>query len=144
MLRIRRHLTDLNYFREDAHIAAWQGQYDVDGRVFETLTNLWRGQAATPAELAEQVSEYRNYEEADYAAAFEELISLGWATKENGKFTITETGKATRQEAEDRTDEFFARPFAVLSEAETKELKDLLEKLAEALKPPEAQEESDK
>jgi DNA-binding MarR family transcriptional regulator len=140
--RIRRHLTDLNYYREDGHIAAWKPFYEVDGRVFETLTYLWRGEAATPAELAEQVSEYRNYDESDYTAAFEELVSRGWAATEDGKYVITEAGEKTRQEAEDRTDEYFARPFSVLSEAETEELKQLLEKLAETLKPPEEEEET--
>jgi len=143
MLRIRRYLTDLNYYREDGHIAAWQPFYDVDGRVFETLTQLWQGQAATPAELAEQIAEYRNYDETDYTAAFEELVSRGWAAKEDDKFIITEEGKKIRQEAEDRTDEYFAKPFAILSEAETEELKGLLEKLAEAVKPPEEEEASE-
>jgi DNA-binding MarR family transcriptional regulator len=141
MLRVRRHLTDLNYYREDVHIAAWQPFYGVDGRVFETLTNLWREQAATPAELAEQLSEYRGYDEDDYTAAFEELVAHGWAAKKNSIYTITEDGIKIRQEAEDRTDEYFARPFSALSELEMEALKGLLEKLAEAVKPPETEEE---
>jgi DNA-binding MarR family transcriptional regulator len=141
MLRIRRHLTDMNYYREDAHIAAWQPFYNLDGRVFETLTLLWRDQAANPAELAEQLSEYRNYDQADYTAALDDLVTRGWAVKDDGRYIITEAGKKIRQEAEDCTDETFAKTFAILSEAETEELKGLLEKLAEVVKSPVAQEE---
>jgi hypothetical protein len=141
MLRIRRHLTDLNYYREDAHIAAWQPFYGVDGRVFETLTFLWRDETATPAALSEQLSEYRNYDEDDYASAFEELVTHGWATKEDGKYIISEMGQKIRQEVENRTDDYFARPFAILNKAEIEELKGLLEMLAEVLKPPDDEEE---
>lgn len=143
MLLIRRKLTDMNYFRDDVHIAAWRPFYDVDGRVFETLTQLWRGEALTPGDLSEQLSEYRSYDEGDYTAAFDELVSRGWAAKENGKYAITEEGKKTRQEVEDRTDDYFARPFARLSKTEIEELKGLLEKLAEVLKPPEDEESSE-
>jgi len=143
MLRIRRKLTDMNYFREDAHIAAWRSFYDVDGRVFETLTQLWRDEAATPAELSEQLSEYRHYDEGDYTAAFNELVSRGWAAKEDGKYAITEKGRKIRQEVEDRTDDYFARPFANLNKAETEELRNLLEKLADLLKPLEGEEPSE-
>ena len=142
ILRVRRHLTDLNYYREDVHIAAWKPFYDVDGRVFETLTNLWQGEAATPTELAEQVSAYRHYDEADYKAAFEALVTRGWAAREDGKYILTEAGEKTRQKAEDRTDEYFAKPFTILSEAQVEELKDLLEKLAEVVKPLEEEAES--
>lgn len=136
MLRIRRHLTDLNYYREDAHIAAWQPFYSLDGKVFETLTLLWRGQAANPAELAEQLSEYRGYDEDDYKAALEELVKRGWAAAENDQYRITDQGKNTRQEVEDVTDQYFYTAFDALSKREVEELKILLEKLAEALAPP--------
>lgn len=140
MLRVRRHLTDLAYYRDDAHIAAWQ-PLGVDGKVWETLTFLWRGEAATGAELAEQISQYRHYDEADYIAAFEELVSHGWAKVENGKYLITEKGKQVRQDAEDDTNQLFYAPFGELTKEEIEDLKTLLEKLAEALKLPEAEAE---
>ena len=142
ILRIRRYLTDLNYYREDGHLAAWQPFYEVDGREFETLTYLWRDEVSTPAELAEQISGYRNFDEADYVKAFEALVSRGWVAAKDGKYTITDAGNERRQEAEDRTDEYFARPFAVLSDDETAELKSLLEKFSEVLELPEAEEET--
>jgi DNA-binding MarR family transcriptional regulator len=137
ILRIRRYLTDLNYYREDGHLAAWRPFYDVDGRAFEALTYLWRGEVTTPAELAEQIGGYRNFDQADYTKSFGELVSRGWAAAHDGKYSITAAGKDLRQEAEDRTDEYFARPFAVLSQSETKELQTLLEKLADVLELPE-------
>jgi predicted transcriptional regulator len=142
MLRIRRHLTDLNYYREDAHIAAWQLLYNLDGRLFETLTLLWRGQAANPAELAEQLSQYRGYDEDDYRAALEELVKRGWAAVENEQYMITDQGKKTRQEAEDVTDQYFYTAFDVLSKEEVGEFKTLLEKLAETVAPPKEEAES--
>ena len=137
ILRIRRYLTDLNYYREDGHLAAWKPFYDVDGRAFEVLTYLWRGEVSTAAELVEQIGGFRNFDQADYTKSFDELVSRGWAAAQDGKYTITDAGKELRQEAEDRTDEYFARPFDTLSQAETEELKTLLEKLAEVLELPE-------
>ena len=142
MLKVRRYLTDLGYYREDVHIAAWQ-PYGVDGKVWETLTLVWREEASTASEMAEQLSQYRNYDESDYTAAIEELVSRGWVSAENGKYLITDQGKKIRQEAEDVTDQYFYAPFDVLSGEEIEELKTLLEKLAEAVTPPEEEEESD-
>jgi hypothetical protein len=135
MLRIRRYLTDLAYYRDDVHIEAWK-PYRVDGKVWESLTYLWREEANSAAELAEQVSQYRNYEEADYAAALDELAARGWAAGENGKFTITEDGKKVRKEAEDKTDHLYAVPFDALSGSDSKKLKKLLEQLADVIKLP--------
>jgi DNA-binding MarR family transcriptional regulator len=122
------------------HIAAWQS-YGVDGKVWETLTFLWQGEAATGAELAEQISQYRHYDEADYTTAFEELASHGWAIADNDRYLITEKGKKVRQEAEDDTDQLFYAPFKELDQKEIEELKTLLEKLAEVVKSPETEAE---
>jgi hypothetical protein len=134
MLRVRRHLVDLTYYREDAHIAAWQ-PYKVDGRTWEVLTFVWRGEASTAADLAENLSEYRHYTEEDYAATLESLVSQGWAIQEAGKYVLSEAGKNLRQEAEDKTDEYFAIPFSTLTEDELKTLKGFMEKLADQLPP---------
>ena len=138
IVRIRRQLTDLAYYREDVHSAAWKNFYQVDGRVFETLTQMWQGDETvhTPAELAERLAEYRGYAEADYAAAYEELVSLGWAGLDDGKYSLTEEGRRIRQEAEDRTDEYFAKPFEILTLEERAELETLMEKLAEVMAVP--------
>ena len=141
MLRLRRYLVDMAYFREDVHIAAWQ-PYSVNGQVWETLTLVWREEAGTATELAEQLSEYRNYDEASYAAVLKDLTSMGWITQENGKYVASDEGKRIRQEGEDRTDEYYGAPFEVFSDSEKDELKSLMEKMAEVLKPPEEEEET--
>ena len=138
MLRVRRHLTDLAYFRDDAHIATWQ-PYGIDGHVWETLTFLWEGEASNGKVLAEKVAEYRNYNADDYTAAFDKLVSKGWAKNDHENYLITEKGKKIRQEAEDATDQLFYAPFSTLDKEEVLELKTLLEELAEIVKPPETE-----
>ena len=140
MLRVRRHLTDLAYYRDDAHIAAWQS-YGIDGQVWETLTFLWKEEAANGNEIAEKIAEYRNYDADDYTAAFDKLVSKGWAKNDNENYLITEKGKKIRQEAEDATDQLFYTPFSALDKEEIFELKTLLEELAEIVKPPETEAE---
>jgi predicted transcriptional regulator len=140
ILRVRRHITDLAYYRDDAHIAAWQ-PYGVSGKVWETVTFLWRGEATTGEEMVEKVGEFRHYDANDYNAAFDKLVTQGWAAAENGKYSITEKGKKIRQEAEDVTDQLFYAPFRRLTEEETKELNRLLEELAEVVRPTETEAE---
>ena len=119
-----------------------QSLNNFNGRVFETLTLLWREQAANPTELAEQLSQYRGYDEDDYKAALEELVKRGWAVAENDQYMITGQGKKIRQEVEDVTDQYFYTAFDALSKEEVKELKTLLEKLAETVAPPKEEAES--
>jgi DNA-binding MarR family transcriptional regulator len=142
MLRIRRFLTDIAYFREDVHTASWK-PYEVSGLLWETLTYLWREGPQTAAELTEQLSQYRNYGEEDYASALDELEGRGWASGEEGKFTITEKGKKIRQESEDKTDQLYAAAFESLSESDEKELKGLLAELVEVIRVPDEESESE-
>jgi DNA-binding MarR family transcriptional regulator len=135
MVQVRRRLIDLLGFRDDVHVAAWQ-PYGVGGQVWEAFTYIWRGEAGAAAELAETLS-YRNYDEAAYVAALEELVSRGWIAEAEGKYITTEEGKVLRQQAEDATNRYFDAAWSGLSEAEVKEVHGLLEKLADAVKPPE-------
>ena len=139
-VQVRRRMLDLSAFRDDVHIAAWQ-LYSVDGRQWEAFTYVWRGEAGTAAELAEKLSEYRNYDEEAYAAALQSLAARGWIAEEEGRYTATESGEKLRQQAEDATDRYFDAAWDALSEQEMDEVKALLEKLAEAVKPPEESEE---
>jgi DNA-binding MarR family transcriptional regulator len=127
-------LLDLLYFRDDAHIAAWQ-PYDISGHTWEAFTYVWRGDATLAAELAEQLP-YRNYDEQAYASALQDLASRGWIVAEDGRYAVTDEGQALRQEAEEATDRYFDAPWAALEQAEMEQLKDLLGRLAQALKPP--------
>jgi predicted transcriptional regulator len=134
IMQVRRQMIDLGAYREDVHLAAWR-PYEVKGYIWETLTYLWREGGHSAAELAEKL-ESRNLDEEAYTAAFEELASRGWAAEEDGKYVVTEKGGKVRQEAEDATDRYFDAPWVALSEAEAKEVKGLLKKLAETLKVP--------
>ncbi len=135
LVQVRRRLLDLLAFRDDAHVAAWR-PYEADGRIWEAFTFLWLGDAGTAAELAEKLP-YRNYNEGAYAAALGDLASRSWIAEKDGKYAATEKGKMLRQEAEDATDRLFDAAWVALNEVETKELKGLLKKLAQVLKPPE-------
>jgi DNA-binding MarR family transcriptional regulator len=129
---IRRNLVDLLAFRDDAHVATWC-EHQIDGYVWETFSYTWEGEAHTPAEMVEKVGEYRHYDEADYTAAYEELVKRGWAEEYDGRYELTDKGKETRQKTEDLTNEYFDTGFDLLSGEEMDELIDLLGKLAEAL-----------
>ena len=135
MVQVRRRLIDLLGFRDDVHIAAWQ-PYGVGGQVWEAFTYVWRGEGGTAAELVEKLP-YRNYDEEAYIAALEELVSRGWIAEAEGKYAATEEGKELRQQAEETTDRYFDAAWSGLSKAEMEEVQGLLEKLAEAVKPPE-------
>lgn len=133
-VRLRRRMLDLFAFRDDAHIAAWK-PYGVKGYVWEALTYVWRDDAGTAAELTEQLP-YRDLDEETYASALEELVGKGWIIEDEGRHVVTEEGKTLRQEAEDATDRYFDAAWAVLNDQEVDEVKGLLEKLAEAVRPP--------
>ena len=135
MVRARRRMLDLFSYRDDAHIAAWQ-PYGAGGQEWEAFTMVWQGDASTAAELAEKLP-YRRYDEDAYEEALQSLVARGWLAKDDGAYVATKKGKALRQEAEDATDRYFDAAWVSLSEAETEELKGLLGKLAELLKPQE-------
>ena len=137
LVRVRRRIVDMFAFRDDGHLAAWKAVED-DGQIWDAFTNVWRDEANTAAELAEQLSG-RNYDQASYAAALGELAKRGWITQDD-KYVATEKGSKLRQEVKDVTDQYFDAPWKVLTEAETKELEGLMKKLAEAVKLPEEEE----
>ena len=135
MVRARRQMLNLFSYRDDAHIAAWQ-PYGAGGQEWEAFSMVWQGDATTAAELAEKLP-YRSYNEDAYEEALQHLVARGWITNADGAYAATEKGKKLRQEAEDATDRYFDAAWVSLSEAEMEEIKGLLGKLAEVLKPPE-------
>jgi DNA-binding MarR family transcriptional regulator len=135
MVKARRHMLDLLSYRDDAHVAAWQ-PYGVSGQEWEAFTMVWQGDATTAAALAEKLP-YRRYDEAAYQEALQNLVARGWIAEENGEYAVTEKGNKLRQKAEDATDRIFDAAWASLSEAEMEEIRALLCKLADLLKPPE-------
>lgn len=128
LARVDQHVDDLNAFRDDAHRAAWQ-PYGVKARTWETLTLIWREDAASSAELAEQLSTYRGYDEEAYALSLAELADRGWIAHTNGGFVVTAEGRRVRQEAEETTNRVFYGPWLSLESQELFRLRDVLIRL---------------
>jgi hypothetical protein len=127
--QVDQHLTDLNAFRDDVHLAAWQPT-GVDGPAWEALTLVWRGDADTPEALAEKLAG-RRLEPAAYAAALRSLAQRGWVAERAGAYSATEQGRTIRQQAEDETDRLFYEPWGCLDDGEARELRSLLTRLGD-------------
>ena len=56
----------------------------------------------------------------------------GWVEQKGERFSILRPGREFRQGAETLTDEFFYRPWNILSEKELVELKNLLKNIFES------------
>ena len=125
------YLTDLIRFRDDAHIATWK-PYNVSSHGWEALTFVWRGDARTAEELAEELPR-RGHSAEVYAEALAELASRGWAEETPDGYQITEEGQALRQQAEDATNSLFFAPWASLSDDENAQLHGLLTQLKSSL-----------
>jgi hypothetical protein len=130
--RIDQYLSDLNAYRDDAHLAAWQ-PHGVSGHAWEVFTFIWRGDAPSLDELYEKLQR-RGHSRDVYAQALGDLTRHGWISEEAGKYRVTQEGQVLRQEAEDKTDRYFYAPWACLSERESEELRDLLTQLRDGLR----------
>ncbi len=132
LARIDQFLTDLNAYRDDAHVASWR-PHGVGGPAWEAFTYLWRGQARTVDDLAAQLA-FRHHPPAIYADALRDLAGRGWVVETDGDYEVTETGQAVRQAAEEETDRVFFAPWACLDEKGLGELKELLAGLRDGLR----------
>jgi hypothetical protein len=132
LLRILQYRSDLNSFRDDAHLAAWR-PLGISGPAWEAFTYVWRGDARTAAEMAEKQA-FRQISAADYARLLDELVEKGWLTVTDGAYATTEGGAALRQQVEDLTDQTYYAPWQVLNEGEQNDLGNLLVALRDALK----------
>ena len=131
--QVREYLMDLFAYRDDAHISAWM-PYGVQGPAWNAFTSLWRGDATSPAQLAEQAA-FRGYTATDYEEAIQELLRRGWVEEADrpGTYRVTRQGQALRDAVEQLTDGYFYAPWSSLSESEIVELRGLLTRLAESL-----------
>lgn len=130
-VRADQYLTDLVRYRDDAHLAAWK-PYGVSGHSWEALTFIWRDQASTVEELAEQL-EPRGHTAEGYAAALQELVARGWVSEEAGAHKLTEEGRRVREEAEEETDRHFFVGWSALNEEDLVQLSDLLTRAKESV-----------
>jgi len=129
--RIDQYVTDLIRYRDDAHNGAWRPT-GVEGRTWETLTLLWRGEASSVSEVSERLSG-RGYSQEDYADSLRILTEMQWITNSNG-YRITEEGKKVRERAEENTDRLYYIGWETLSRDELGALSDLLARLNDRLR----------
>ena len=92
--------------RDDCHMAAWR-QAGLDGPTLDTLTRIWRGEAASEEELAAKLTSQRP---ADIAAQLARLRRDG-VVGADGPPRTTEKGAKVRQAIEDETDRLFFSPW---------------------------------
>jgi hypothetical protein len=83
-------------------MAAWR-QAGLDGPTLDTLTRVWRGEAATEAELAAKLTTQRP---ADVATELARLRRDGLVASD-GALRTTDKGAHARQAIEDETDRLF-------------------------------------
>jgi hypothetical protein len=131
VVRIDHYLSDLNGYRDDAHLAAWR-RYGVSGPAWEAFTLIWRDEARSLDQLWQRL-EWRGHSRAVYAEAIDQLTGRRWLEMDDGQYRLTADGQMTRQEAEDITDRYVYRPWATLTEDECQDIERLLTQLHDAL-----------
>ncbi len=92
--------------RDDCHMAAWR-QAGLDGPTLDTLTRVWRGEAASEEELAGKLTSQRP---ADIATQLARLRRDG-LVEADGPPRTTDKGAKARQAIEDETDRLFFSPW---------------------------------
>jgi len=121
LIRIVQYLDDMNAFRDDAHMAAWQ-PLGVGGHAWEAFAIVCAG-AADSAEAVFATLTHRGYPRSAYATALDGLARRGWlAADSDGRYTVTPDGRAVREAVERRTDEYFYAPWSCLETREVEAL----------------------
>jgi hypothetical protein len=126
ILKLFYHFSDLNAYRDDAHMAAFQPHH-IQGYEWEAFSFICDG-ASTADEIYEQLA-HRGYSRHDYAAVLDELAKRGWLAAQNGGFIPSERGRTLRAKAEQLTDDYFYAAWSCLDDGEFDELCLLLVKL---------------
>lgn len=134
LAQIRELLMDLFAYRDDSHLSVARPHFGQAGIVWDVLGLIANGSAVNAAQMAEKMT-FRGYEEDDYEVAIQAAIQIGWveATDEMNTFRPTAKGRELRAQVEHRTDEYFYRPWSVLTDEELDSFHSLLTKLHEKL-----------
>jgi len=135
LVKIREYLMDLFAYRDDSHLSAARPHFNQAGIVWSVLGAVWEGSAVAVEKMAETMA-FRGYENSDYEITLQAATEIGWLeeTGTPGNFCVTQKGRELREKAESLTDEYFYRPWSVLTQEELDELYDLLTKLREGLR----------
>jgi len=128
---IEQAITCLSSYRDDAHLAAWRPS-GLSPTALESLTLLWREQAASLSELFERLA-IRGRPQEEYARAIEELRGRGYLSGPNKALRLTPAGQVFRQQVEQDTDRMFYAPWECLNAADRQRMAALLEQLQTGL-----------
>jgi len=128
---IEQAITCLSSYRDDAHLAAWRPS-NLSPTALESLTLLWREQAASLSELFERLAS-RGRPQVEYARAIEELRGRGYLSGPDKALRLTPAGQAFRQQVEQDTDRMFYAPWECLNAADRQRMAALLVQLQTGL-----------
>ena len=121
-------------------MSAWK-EHQFPGYVWETLSFIWQGEITTAEKLAETLSGFRGYQQAEYAEAIVQLVEKGWVEAEGDQFQVTALGRKVREEAEELTNQYYVKAFTSVSEEELKSISSVLETITAEIAPePQAEE----
>jgi hypothetical protein len=134
IVRIREYMMDLFAYRDDCHLSAARPHFGKAGIAWSVLGSVWNGDAVTAEQMAETM-ESRGYDVNDYEVAIQAAVQIGWieASDAPDKFRPTQKGRELREKAEALANEYFYRPWSVLTQSELDELYDLLTNFHEQL-----------
>ncbi len=134
IVQIRELLMDLFAYRDDSHLSAARPHFGQAGIIWDVLSSIANDSAVNTRQMTERMS-FRGYEENDYEVAIQAAIQIGWveAANETNTFRPTAKGREIRAQVERLTDEYFYRPWSILSDDELDKLYALLMKLYEKL-----------
>ena len=132
--QIRELIMDLFAYRDDSHLSAARPHFGQAGIVWDVLSSISNGSAVNAEQMAERMS-FRGYEENDYEVAIQAAIQIGWveADSETNTCRPTSKGRGIRAQVERLTDEYFYRPWSVLTDEDLDKLFTLLTTLHEKL-----------
>jgi hypothetical protein len=126
-------LSQLMAFRDDAYLNAWMDQ-DVNSYVWEAFSLIYKGQAQTATGLAAKLEKHRQYDNAAYTSAIEDLTDRGWITQCYGKYEPSVEGLQVLAEVARTMTQNFFEPWVDLEDDKVEQLKVLMEALLRGLK----------
>lgn len=134
IVQLRELLMDLFAYRDDSHLSAAHPHFGGAGIVWSVLGSICNGDAVNARQMVEKM-EYRGYEEDDYEVAIQAAMQIGWVEAADAPYAYrpTSKGREIREQVERLTDEYFYRPWSVLTKDELDELYMLLTKFREQL-----------
>lgn len=129
LTRLLQLFEDLNAFRDDAHMAAWQ-PLKIEGYVWEAFAFVCAEEARTAGDLFGALM-HRGYTQGEYLSALDGLVARGWLVRSaQNTYTVTPEGRGVRRRVEEQTDSAFYAPWSVLDTNELLELQRLVMDLA--------------